>query len=152
MFVKDLPDIGKQLFASFKDGYNIVGRLEGDQMENMTDVRLKGIKTEKNIFDTFFIVGHVDLVKMSQIDDVYLVCTVKKYFPPEMAFHQGFLTVVRFKKDGNTDIQILNEESTCESFQVFQVGSKHFFILSLHTDGSLHLNSPTKIPKAVVDE
>lgn len=118
----------------------------------MTDVRLKGIKTEKNIFDTFFIVGHVDLVKMSQIDDVYLICTVKKYFPPEMAFHQGFLTVIRFKKDGNTDIQILNEDSTCESFQVFQVGNKHFFILSLHTDGSLHLNSPTKIPKAVIDE
>jgi hypothetical protein len=27
VFVKDLPDMGKQLFASFKDGYNILGRL-----------------------------------------------------------------------------------------------------------------------------
>jgi hypothetical protein len=45
---------------------------------------------------------------LHQIDDVYLICTVKKYFPPEMAFHQGFLAVIRFKKDGNTDIQILN--------------------------------------------
>lgn len=27
VYVKDLPDVGKMLFASFKDGYNILGRL-----------------------------------------------------------------------------------------------------------------------------
>jgi len=68
-----------------------------------------------------------------------------------MAFHQGFLAAIRFKKDGNTDIQILNEEITCETFQVFYVANKHFFIVSLHTDGSLHLNSPTKIPRAAIE-
>jgi hypothetical protein len=31
-FVKELPEIGKFLIASFKDGYNIFGRLEGDQL------------------------------------------------------------------------------------------------------------------------
>lgn len=66
VYVKEVPEIGKQLFASFKDGYNILGRLEGDQLENMTDIRLKGIKTDKNIFDSFFIVGHVDIVKIPQ--------------------------------------------------------------------------------------
>lgn len=77
-----MPDIGKYLFASFKDGYNILGHLEGDQMENMVDLRLKGIKVDKNIFDSFFIIGHVDIVKLPQIDEVFVVCTVKKYFPP----------------------------------------------------------------------
>lgn len=118
----------------------------------MTDIRLKGIQTDKKFFDNFFIVGHVDIVKLPQIDDVFVICTAKKYFPPEMAFHQGFLTVVRMKKDGNSEIQILNDEATCETFQVFYVGTKSFFIVSLHTDGSLHLNSPTKMPKAVIDE
>ena len=152
VFVKDLPDLGKLLFASFKDGYNILGRLEGDQLEGMTDLRFKGLKVDKNIFDSFFIVGHVDIVKLPQIDEVYVVCTLKKYFPPEMAFHQGFLAVIRLRKDGATDVQILNDESTCETFQVFYVGSRHFFVLSLHSDGSLQLNSPTKIPRNLVEE
>lgn len=150
--MKDLPDVGKMLFASFKDGYNILGRLEGDQLENMTDLRFKGIKVDKNIFDSFFIVGHVDIVKLPQLDELFVVCTLKKYFPPEMAFHQGYLAVIRLRKDGVTDVQILNDESTCETFQVFYIGSRHFFIMSLHTDGSLHLNSPTKIPRNLVDE
>lgn len=64
VFAKDLPNIGKYLFASFKDGYNIVGRLEGDIMEDMTDIRLKGIKTDKNTFDTNFIIGHIDIIKL----------------------------------------------------------------------------------------
>ena len=152
VYVKDLPDVGKMLFASFKDGYNILGRLEGDQLENMTDLRFKGIKVDKNIFDSFFIVGHVDIVKLPQLDELFVVCTLKKYFPPEMAFHQGFLAVIRLRKDGATDVQILNDESTCETFQVFYVGSRHFFIMSLHTDGSLHLNSPTRIPRNLVEE
>lgn len=118
----------------------------------MTDLRFKGIKVDKNIFDSFFIVGHVDIIKLPQIDEVYVVCTLKKYFPPEMAFHQGFLAVIRLGKNGATDVQIVNDESTCETFQVFYVGSRHFFILSLHTDGSLHLNSPTKISKQLVEE
>jgi hypothetical protein len=121
-------------------------------MENMTDIRLKALKVDRNIFDTFFIVGHVDIVKLPQVDEVYVVCTVKKYFPPEMAFHQGFLALIRLKKDGTTEVQVLNDESTCEFFQVFYIGNRHFFILSLHTDGSLVLNSPTKIPKAIVEE
>jgi hypothetical protein len=118
----------------------------------MTDIRLKNIKCDKNIFDNNFIIGHVDVVKLAGIDDVFVVCTVKKYFPPEMSFHQGYLVVVRFKKDGNTDIQIVNDESTCEYFQVFYIGAKHFIVVSLHSDGSLLLSTPTKIPKAVAEE
>lgn len=53
--------------------------------------------------------GHADLVKLPQIDEVYLICTVKKYFPPELSFHQGFLIAVRFKKDGSSEIIILND-------------------------------------------
>lgn len=32
MASKDLPDFGKYLFAAFKDGSNILGRVEGDQL------------------------------------------------------------------------------------------------------------------------
>ncbi len=75
----------------------------------MTDIRLKGYKVDKNIFDSFFIVGHVDLVKLPIFDEVYLICTVKKYFPPEMSFHQGFLAVIRMRKDGTSELQIVND-------------------------------------------
>lgn len=75
----------------------------------MTDIRLKGLKVDKSIFDGFFICGHIDIVKLPIIDEVFVVCTVKKYFPPEMSFHQGYLTVVRIRKDGTSELQILND-------------------------------------------
>jgi len=31
----------------------------------MTDMRLKGIKCDKNIFDTNFIIGHIEIVKLA---------------------------------------------------------------------------------------
>ena len=97
-------------------------------------MRLKGgIAHEKNLFDTFYVVGHVDLVKIPKIDDVYLIATVKKYFPPATAFNQGVLVIMRFKKDGSTDVQAINEDSPCEYFQVVQVGDKSFFVLSIHS-------------------
>lgn len=65
-------------------------------------IPLKGLKFDKNIFDTHFIVGHSDMVKIPQQDEFYLICTVKKYFPPELNFHQGFLIVIKFKKDGTS--------------------------------------------------
>jgi len=58
--------MGKFLFASFKDGSNILGPLDGDQMTDMIDMRLKGIKCNKNIFDTNFIVGHFDIVHIPE--------------------------------------------------------------------------------------
>lgn len=44
MAAKDLADFGKYLFAAFKDGSNILGRLEGDQLEDMVNMQLKGLK------------------------------------------------------------------------------------------------------------
>lgn len=90
--------MGKYLFAGFKDGSNILGRLEGDQLEDMVNMQLKGLKYQKNIFDNYFIVGHAHLVKFSQKDELYLICTLKKYFPPEMSFNQGFLCAIKFTK------------------------------------------------------
>jgi len=60
--------MGKFLFASFKDGSNILGPLDGDQMTDMADIRLKGIKVNKNIFDSNFIIGHFDIVKLVESD------------------------------------------------------------------------------------
>ena len=51
-------------------------------MTDMTEFRLKGIKSNKNIFDTNFIMGHFDLVYIPESDEIYVICTVKKYFPP----------------------------------------------------------------------
>ena len=41
---RDLPQMGKYLFASFKDGSNILGHLETDQLEDMINMQLKGLK------------------------------------------------------------------------------------------------------------
>lgn len=41
---RELPDFGKYLFASFKDGSNILGHLENDQLEDMVNMPLKGLK------------------------------------------------------------------------------------------------------------
>jgi len=75
----------------------------------MVALQLKGLKYDKNIFDAYFIVGHSDIIKIPQQDELYLICTVKKYFPPELSFHQGFLIAIRFKKDGTSDIILLND-------------------------------------------
>jgi len=80
--IKEIPQVGKILFASFKDGSNIIGPLDGDQMIDMADMRLKGIKSSKNTFDTNFIIGHFDTVHIPETDDLYVICTTKKYFPP----------------------------------------------------------------------
>ena len=50
----------------------------------------------------------MDIVKIPKIDDVYLIATVKKYFPPETAFNQGLLVMVRMTKDGDSSVQIIN--------------------------------------------
>ena len=74
---RELPDFGKYLFASFKDGSNILGHLENDQLEDMVNMPLKGLKYQnKKIFDTNFIIGHADLVKFPHMDELYLICTV----------------------------------------------------------------------------
>jgi hypothetical protein len=116
----------------------------------MIDIRLKGIKTDKNILDNNFILGHIDIVK--QNDEVYVIGTAKKYFPPEMSFNQGYLIAVKLKKDGSSEVQILNEDSTCEYFQLIHFSNKYFCILSLHTDGSLQLTTHSKITKNILDE
>lgn len=149
---KDLPELGKYLFASFKDGSNILGHLETDQLEDMINMQLKGLKFEgKDIFSQHFIIGHSDLVKLPGTDELYLVCTVKKYFPPEMSFHQGYLIAIRFKKgekkEGMGEVFILNEDITCEYFQVIRTGKKNFFVYSLHTDGSIQVTTLSKIIK-----
>jgi len=65
----------------------------------MINMQLKGMKYEgKNIFDSNFIIGHAELIKYPRTDELFLICTVKKYFPPEMSFHQGYLVAFRFKK------------------------------------------------------
>ena len=153
VLVKELPDMGKFLFASFKDGYNILGRLEGDRLEDMTDIRLKGaVEHEKNLFNNLYILGHVDIVKLPKLDEVYVIATVKKYFPPETAFNQGLLMMVRLTKDGDSSVQIINEDSLCEYFQVVHVGERNFFVISIHSEGSVVISSPSKINRGSVDE
>lgn len=150
--MKDLPEMGKYMFASFKDGSNIIGRLEGDIVEDMANLQLKGIKCDRNLLDNNYIVGHVEMVKIPGSEEVFVVCTLKKYFPPEMSFHQGLLALFRLKKDGTSEILFIHDEATCEHFQVLHVGPKHFLILSLHSDGSLILSAPFKLPRAVAEE
>ena len=105
VLVKELAGMGKFLFASFKDGYNILGRVEGDRLEDMTDIRLKGeVEHDKGLFKQYFIVGHVDMVKLPALDEVYVIATVKKYFPPETAFNQGLLIMARMHKDGDSSV------------------------------------------------
>ncbi len=52
------------------------------------------------------------------MDELYLICTVKVYFPPELSFHQGWLIAIKFKKDADkkensSEIIVLNDEMTC---------------------------------------
>ena len=123
----------------------------------MITIPLKGLKFEgRNIFDTHFIIGHAELVKFENADEMYLVCTVKKYFPPEMSFHQGYLIVIQFRKEEKKgdmgEIMVLNEDITCEYFQVVKVGKKNFIIYSVHTDGSVQVTSLNKINKQHIEE
>lgn len=41
---------------------------------------------------------------------------------------------------------------TCEFFRVIKVGKKHFFIYSVHTDGSVQITTLGRIPRLVIDE
>jgi hypothetical protein len=154
---RDLPDLGKYLFASFKDGSNILGHLETDQLEDMVTMQLKGLKVEgKNIFAEHFIMGHAELVKFARVDELYLICTVKKYFPPEMSFHQGYLVALRFrreeKKESSCEVIIINEEVTCEYFSVVRTGKHNFYIYSVHTDGSAQLTTLAKLTRQQIEE
>ena len=144
--------MGKYLFASFKDGSNILGHLETDQLEDMINIQLKGLKYEgKDIFSQHFIIGHADLVKFASTDELYLICTVKKYFPPEMSFHQGFLLAIRWRKNEKKEIMgeifVINEDVTCEYFEIVRTGKRNFFVYSLHTDGSVQVTTLNKITK-----
>ena len=149
--------MGKYLFASFKDGSNILGHLETDQLEDMINMQLKGLKYEgKDIFGQHFIMGHTDIVKLPESNELFLICTVKKYFPPDMSFHQGFLIAVCFrkeeKKESLGEILVINEEVTCEYFQVVRTGKHNFFLYSLHTDGSVQVTTFDKLTRQMVEE
>jgi hypothetical protein len=53
------------------------------------------------------------MVKLASVDEMFVICTVKKYFPPDNAFHQGTLIAIKFKKEGGSEIIVLNDEFPC---------------------------------------
>jgi hypothetical protein len=73
-----------------------------------------------------------------------------------MAVHRGLLGIIKIKQNvngnSNFETQVLcKEEERCEYFEiVWFEDRKHWFIVSLHEDGSLHLTQPEKISRSII--
>ena len=77
-----------------------------------------------------------------------------------MSVHRGFLGLIKLYRDPNSSSNVINKyeaqllgqgESKCEYFQIIKLeDGKHWFILSLHEDGTLMVFVPEEIPKSAL--
>lgn len=66
-----------------------------------------------------------------------------------MSYNQGYLVIVKIKKDARSEVQLLPFDVLCEYFTLIPIGST-FLVMSMHSDGSLTLSSPQRPTKAML--
>ena len=151
--VKDIKGAGTLVFAGFKDkniGHTFA-RLEGVTLKNPHYFKFlnQGLH---NLFDTDYVMGMTDFIENpTNPNELFIIANVIPPLPDILSIHRGFLVMMKVhmdKPNSKPEIQIVNQESRCEYFQIIRMGEKAFFILSIHEDGSLHITTPVKIPKA----